>query len=57
MPDRIMWLYAGPTHKWVASYDVEIEDVGEDLQGYDNYTFTYKGETYQSRGVLGSRPG
>ena len=42
-----MWLYAGPTHKWVASYDVEIEDVGEDLQGYDNYTFTYKGETYQ----------
>lgn len=57
MPDRIMWLYAGPVHKWVASYDVEIEDIGEDIQGYDTYTFTYKGETYHSRGVLGSRPG
>lgn len=51
-----IWVRAGE-HGWVDANEVEIEDVSEDFRGYDVYTFEYKGETYTSNAVSGSRPG
>lgn len=52
-----LWIKAGE-YGWVDSNDpaVEIEDLSEDPYGADVYTFTYNGETYQSRAYLGYSP-
>lgn len=52
---RKQWVSAG-AHGWVCVDDVEFLNISEGLYG-DEMTFEYKGETFVSRIVIGSRPG
>lgn len=50
------WVSAGD-YGWVSVDEVEFLDCSEDPMGFDVMTFEYKGETFHSRVVGGSRPG
>jgi hypothetical protein len=38
--------------EWIDLRETEFLDVSEDFQGYDLYSFLYKGESFQSRVIL-----